>query len=126
MSKIKRKVLKDIYEVKLNNFLYDQFPNMVVIPTIHLISKKCEYSFFILSLLIFLSKIKFYAFLDKLDVEIYKITALSASQSLTLEVTLEQSKSIQQPEEDKFICSPADISVHRKIDSQDVEVSELI
>ena len=58
--------------------------------------------------------------------EICEITTSTTSEPLTLEVTSEQSTSIEQPEASIFTCSPADILVHRKVDLQDAEVHEEI
>ena len=47
-------------------------------------------------------------------------------ESLALEVTAEHHESPLPFREGQFICSPVDISVHRKVDLLDVEVSENI
>ena len=57
------------------------------------------------------------------DVEICEITTGTASEPSTLETIQEQSEGTQQQVEGKFICSRADISVHTRVDLQDVEVS---
>ena len=49
-----------------------------------------------------------------------------ALEPLALEVTAEQPKNPLPYREGQFICSPAEISVHRKVDLQDAEISESI
>ena len=56
--------------------------------------------------------------------DICEITTSTALQPLMLNVTQETCANVQQQGESKFICSPADSSVHREIDLQDAEVSE--
>ena len=50
----------------------------------------------------------------------------TALEPLALEVASEYPKNPLPYKEGQFICSPADISVHRKVDLQDGEVSENI
>ena len=45
---------------------------------------------------------------------------------LALEVTPEQPENLLPYREGQFICSPADVTAHRKVELQDVEVSESI
>ena len=54
--------------------------------------------------------------MDQTDAELCEVTTSTASEPLTLELTQEQSESTQQEEEGKFICSSADMIVHRKAD----------
>ena len=49
-----------------------------------------------------------------------------ALEPLALEVTAEHPGNPLPHREGQFICSPADISVYRKVDLQDTEVSENI
>ena len=62
--------------------------------------------------------------LDQTDTEICEITTSLALDSVALEVTSEQLENPPSYREGKFICFPADIMVHRKVDLQDAEVSE--
>ena len=50
----------------------------------------------------------------------------SALEPLALEVTAEQPENPLPYREGQFICSKADITVHRKVDLQGAEVSESI
>ena len=116
-------------EVKPNRFLMDQYPYIIIIPVIH-ITPMPTYSiipFIIINLLtesIFLSKCEVLGFLDQTDPEICEIMTSLALESLVLEVTAEQPGNQLHYREGQFICSPADISVHRKVDLQDVDVSD--
>ena len=75
---------------------------------------------------IFLAKCKVLGFLDQVDPEICEITTSSALKPLALGVTAEQPENPLPYRKGQFICSPADGTVHRKVDLQDVEVSESI
>ena len=75
---------------------------------------------------IFLSKCEVLGFLDQRDIEICEIMTSSALEPLALEVTAEQPENPLPYREDQLICSPADISVHRKVHMEDAEVSENI
>ena len=105
------------YKDKPNSLLSDQYPNKVVIPAIHITTTQGNtiVQFLLVNLstdIIFLSKNKILGLLDKSDSEIYEIPTSSASETLTLEVTSKQSENVPQSEEGKFICSPADITIH--------------
>ena len=75
---------------------------------------------------IFLSKCKVLGFLEPMGTEICEIAINAAIESLALEVTAEHPENLLPYSEGKSVCSPADISVHRRVDLQDVEVSENI
>ena len=73
---LKEKAQSQIYKVKSNSVLLDQHPNLVMIPTIHIVVK--HMSMTISSVLvnlatesIFLDENGILGFLDKTDVEIY-------------------------------------------------------
>ena len=73
-----------------------------------------------------LSKCEDLDFLEPTDTEICKVMTSIALEPLTFEVTAEHPKNPLPYKEGQFICVPADISVHRKVDLQDAEVSENI
>ena len=120
-----------IYEVKPNSLLKEQYPNMVIIPVIHITPMQTDTIVpFIVSNLsikpIFLSKCEMLGFLELVDAGICEITTISAMEPLASEVMAEHPKNPLTYREGQFICSPADISLHRKVDLQDAEVSENI
>ena len=117
------------YEVKPNSLLMDEYPNMVIIPVIHITPMQVDtiIPFTVINLStesIFLSKCKVLGFLDQTGTEICKVMNSSALEPLPLQVTSEQPENPLPYREGQFICSPADVSVHRKVDLQDAEVRE--
>ena len=71
-----------------------------------------------------LSKHKVLGFLDWTDTEICEIMTSLALEPLTVEITSEQPRNPLPYTEGHFICSPADILVHRKVDLQDAQVGK--
>ena len=120
---------KHTYEVKPNSLLMDQHPNMVIIPVIHITPEQTDtivpfHRINLSTKSVFLPKHGNLGFLDQTDTEICEITTSSAVEPLALEVTSQQLENPSPYRESKFICSPADISVHRKVGLQDAEESE--
>ena len=62
--------------------------------------------------------------LAQTDTEICEIMTSLALEPLAVEVTSEQLENPLPYREGQFICSPADISMHRKVGLQDAEVSD--
>ena len=68
-----------MYKVKSNSVLMDQYPNLVVIPAIHIVTEHVNTTVPVVLInlsteSIFLDKNEILGFLDKVHVEIYKIT----------------------------------------------------
>ena len=102
---------------------------MAIIPIIHITPIRTDniVPFIVFNLSTkstFLSKHEVLGFLDKIDTEICEIMTSLTLEPLAIEVTSGQPDNPLPYREGQFICSPADISVHRKIDPQDVEVKE--
>ena len=117
------------YKFKPNSLLMDQYPNMVIMHVIHIAPKQTNtiVSFVIINLStesIFLSKCEMLGFLDQTDTDMCEIMTSLAMELLALEVTSEQPESPLSYRESHFICSLADILVHRKVDLQDAEIKE--
>ena len=99
-----------MYEVKLNGYFTDEYPNMIVKPCHLHITKTDRYNCSIC-----LSQSvdrEILSFLDKIDIDICEITTETPTEPLMLEVILCPSEKLSQSDDGKFICSPADISVH--------------
>ena len=75
---------------------------------------------------IFLCKCEGLGCLELIDTEICEITTSSDIEQIVLEVIAEHPENPLPFREGQFICSPADISVLRKVDTQELEVSENI
>ena len=96
----------------------DQYPNMVIIPVIQIRPKQTDIisPFLIINLStesIFLPKCDILGFLDQTETEIMTSLVL---ETLAVEVISEQLETPLPYREGQFICSPADIPVHRKVD----------
>ena len=115
------------YKVKLNGFLMDKYPNIVIMHVIHIVPMWTDTPIpFIIIILstkcTFLSKSEVLGFLDQTVVEICEIMTSSALEPLDLEVTAEQPKNPLLYRVGQFFCSSADIAVNRKVNLQDAEV----
>ena len=126
---LKENSTEDTLKVKPNSLLMDQYPNMVIIPVIHIMPMQTDtiIPFVIIHLSaesISLSKHEVLGFLEQIDTESCEIMTNTALELLPLEVTAEQPENPLPHREGQFICSPTDISAHRKGNLQDVEVSE--
>ena len=109
----------------------DQYPNMVVMPVTHIAPRQTDtiIPFAVINLFtesIFLSKCEVLGFLEPVGIAICEISTSSAMEPLDLEVTAEHPDNPLPYREGQFICSPSDISVHRKVDLQDAGVGENI
>ena len=128
---LKENSTEHTYKVRPNGFLMDQYPNMLITPVIHitLIQSDTTISVIIINPStkpIFLVKCEVLGFLDKTDIEICEIMTSSALELLALDMTAEQPEDPLPYREGQFICSPADITVHREVDLQDAKVNENI
>ena len=129
---------RQLYEVEPKYLLTNEHPNLCVIPMIHNVDvhKTEGVHLVVINLLtgsVYLSKGEIMGFLQSQSLDISEIiTETSTEPSPILleednnkEGLEEQKKKItSEYTEKKFITSPADIDVHRKIDLQDTEVTE--
>ena len=111
-----------VYEIKPNVLLTNEHPNLIVLPTLHLI-KKDKYKIIPVALInlneddaIFLKKGEILGCLEPSPIEITEIIQEEYND------TGEEDESI--PLEKKFITSPAEVNTHRKMQLQDAEVTE--
>ena len=128
-----------LYEIEPNHLLRNEQPNLCIIPTIHKVDvyRPDKVPFVAINLSsnsIYLPKGEVMGFMhcQYLDVSeiVTKISTEPSSVILdegydTGESEIEHELEVpQRPDEKKFITSPADIDVHRKIDLQDAEVTK--
>ena len=123
-----------LYEIEPNYLLANQYPNLCVIPMIHNVDihKTEGIPLVVVNFLtdsVYLSKGEIMG--QSLDIsEITSETSTEPSPILLeedndIEELKEQKRKITlEDTEKKFITSPADIDVHRKVDLQDAEVTE--
>ena len=111
-----------VYEVKPNILLTNEYPNLIVFPMLHLVRKE-KYKTIPVALInlneddtIFLKKGEILGCLEPSPIEVTEIIQEKHNN------IGEEDESI--PLEKKFITSPAEVNTHRKIQLQDAEVTE--
>ena len=127
-----------LYEIELNYLLTEEYPNLYIIPMIHNVDvhKTKNVPLVVIKFLtdsVYLCKGEIMGFMQNQSLDISEIiTETSTEPSPILleedndiEGLKEQKKKVT-PEniEKKFITSPGDIEVHRKVELQDAEVTE--
>ena len=112
------------YKVVPNFLLSDEYPELVLIPTIHNVEiseTKCI-PYVLLNLSkeeIFLRKGEILRHLEKEDITVEEITNETMLQNENVELTKPNCEILS---EKMFITSPADVDTHRKVKLQDAEV----
>ena len=128
-----------LYEIEPNHLFMHKHPNLCIIPTIHKVDvyKPNNVPFVAINLSldnIYLPKGEAIGFMHYQSIDVSEIvtgTSIEPSSVIldgvynTGESEIEHELEVPlRPEEKKFITSPADIDVHRKVDLQDAEVTE--
>ena len=127
-----------LYEIKPNYLLTNEYPNLCILPMIHHVDlhKTENVPLVVINLLtdsIYLSKGEIMGFMQSqsLDIsEIMRETSMEPSPILLEEENDTEETEEQKEEttfeytEKKFIKSPTDIDIHRKVDLQDAEVTK--
>ena len=125
-----------LYEVCPNNMLVDKYPNLYVIPMIHNVDvHRNEFLPFIVINLasedISLSKGETMSYMNIQPLEISEILTETSIEPTSIICEINEKKdpekqkeALEEEVEKKFITSPADIDVHRKVELQDTDVSE--
>ena len=113
-----------LYKVVPNFLLSDEYPELVLIPTIHNIEiTKTECIPYVLLNLseeeICLGKGEILRHLEKEDITVEEITTETMFQSENMELTKSNYEILS---EKTFITSPADVDTHRKVKLQDAQV----
>ena len=121
-----------LYEIEPNDMILDKYPNLCIIPMIHNVDvHRTEYLPLVIINLssddISLSKGEIMGFMQVQSLEISEImTETSTKPSVVVceekvnEVLIDQKEMIEK----KFITSPADIEIHRKVELQDAKISD--
>ena len=113
-----------LHKVVPNFLLSDEYPELVLIPTIHnveITETQCI-PYILLNLSeeeIFLRKGEILRHLEKEDITIEEITTETMFQGENMDLTKSNCKVLS---EKTFITSPADVDTHRKVKLQDAEV----
>ena len=126
-----------IYEIESNCFLTEEYPNLYIVPMIHNwdIHKTENVPLVVINLLaddISLLKGEVIGFMQNQSLDISKIIAETSTEPSPLLLEENNDMEVLQGKveeriseiEKKFITSPADIEVHRKIKLKDADVSD--
>ena len=126
-----------LYEIEPNDAVIDKHPNMCIIPMIHNVDvhKTKHLPLVVINFAsddISLSKGEIMGFLQLQPLEISEIVMETSTKPSLItyeddgkEVLKEQEEDVEkEKEEKKFITSPADIEVHRKVELQDAEIMD--
>ena len=127
-----------LYEIETNYLLTEEYPNLYIIPMIHNVDvhKTENVPLVVINFStdsVYLSKGEIMVFMQNQSLDISEIITETSTQHSPIlleedndiEGLKEQKKKVTSENiEKKFITSPADIEVHRKVELQDAEVTE--
>ena len=127
-----------LYEIEPNYLLTNEYPNLFIIPMIHNVDlhKTENVPLVVINLStdsIYLSKGEVMGFMQSQSLDISEIMTETSTEPCPIlleedadtEESREQKKETEfEYNEKKFITSPADIDIHRKVDLQDAEVTK--
>ena len=127
-----------LYEIKPNYLQTNEYPNLCILPMIHNVDlhKTKNVPLVVVNLLadsIYLSKGEIMGFMQSQSLDISEIMTETSTELSP--ILLEEDNDTEEVEEQKkettfeytkkkFITSPADIDIHRKVDLQDAEVTK--
>ena len=126
-----------LYEIEPSDMINERYPNLYVIPMIHNVDvHRTEHLPFVVinfaSDDIYLSKGETMGFMQIQSLEISEIITETSTESSSIiyeddidEVLKKQEGKFEKENiEKKFITSPADIEVHRRVELQDADISD--
>ena len=124
-----------IYEVEPHQCLIEEYPNLCIIPMIHNVDvhKTENVPLVVINLLnddVYLLKGEIMGFMQNQSLDISEIVTETSTEPLPIKLEDEDKEVLQNGEvltqntEKRFITSPADIKVHRKVELQDADITE--
>ena len=124
-----------IYEVEPSQCLIEEYPNLCIIPMIHNVDvhKTENVPLVVINLLnddVYLLKGGIMGFMQNQSLDISEIVTETSTEPSPIELEDEDKEVLQNGEvytentEKKFITSPANIKVHRKVELQDADITE--
>ena len=126
-----------IYEIEPSHNLYEKYPNLCVIPMIHKVDvhKTENVPLVVINLSsdeVYLSKGETMGFMQNQSLDISEIMTETSTEPSPIifeddnkEVLYKQEGEVNKENmEKRFITSPADIEVHRKVELQDADITE--
>ena len=124
-----------IYEVEPKQSLIEEYPDLCVIPMIHNVDvhKTENVPLVVINLLnddVYLLKGEVMGFMQNQPLDISEIVTETSTEPLPVELKDEDKEVLQnkavhiEDTEKRFITTPADIEVHRKVELQDANITE--
>ena len=135
---LKPKQSGQLYEIEPNYLLTNQYPHLCIIPMIHNVDihKTEDVPLVVVNFLtgsVYLSKGEIMGFMQSQSLDISEIVTETSTKPSSIlleedndieELKEQKRKITSENAEKKFITSPTDIDVHRKVELQDAEVTE--
>ena len=119
-----------VYEIQPNEVLSEKYPNIYIVPMIHNVDTYVPDTvpMVLINFLIddvSISKGEIMGFLQSQPIDILEIRTETSTEPSPIGIGEDDIKQVSQnQEEKKFITSPTDIDVHRKINLQDADISD--
>ena len=129
-SDLKPEQSGQVYEVQPNEVLSEKYPNIYIVPMIHNVDTYTPDTvpMVLINFLIddiSISKGEIVGFLQSQHIDISDIMTETSTEPSPISIGEDNVIEVsQKQEEKKFITSPADIDVHRKVNLQDADISE--
>ena len=129
-SELKPEQTGQVYEVQPNEVLSEKYPNIYIVPMIHNVDTYIPDTVTMVIINfsvddISISKGEIMGFLQFQPIDISEIRTETSTKPSPIGIGEDDVKEVSKnQEEKKFITSPADIEVHRKINLQDADISE--
>ena len=129
-SDLKPEQSGQIYEVQPNEVLSEKYPNIYVVPMIHNVDTYVPNTVPMVLINfsiddVSISKGEIMGFLQSQSIDISEIRTETSTEPSPIGMGEDDVKEVSQSQEEKkFITSPADIEVHRKITLQDADISD--
>ena len=129
-SELKPEQNGQVYEVQPNEVLSEKYPNVYIVPMIHNVDTYIPDTVPLVIINfsiddVSISKGEIMGFLQSQSIDISEIRTETSTEPSPIGIGEDNVKEVSQnQEEKKFITSPADIDIHRKVNLQDAEVSE--
>ena len=127
-SELKHEQIGQIYEVQPNEELSNKYPNIYVVPMIHNADTYIPDTVPMVLINFLLDDVsipkgEIMGFLQSQTIDISEIKTETSTEPSPIGIG-EDNEVSQNQEEKRFITSPADIEIHRKINLQDADVSD--
>ena len=127
-----------IYEIEPSQYLNEEYPNLCIIPIIHNVDihKTENVPFVVINLStddVYLSKGEIMGFMQNQSLDISEIVTETSTEPLPIILEDDDKEVLQkltgevntENKGKRFITSPANIEVHRKVELQDADITEV-